>query len=295
MIKSMVIGLLLGIAVGSSAQAQSVSPDGTILIKNCTTAAGTWSFGAPASWAPGNWWINLNGQSAAGVGSQLVVANGGMVYTLGTDGNWYLWVGGWTWVGQPALPSPLTTPMSTPAPDGSTLLGSLRTAAGTWTFGPQWSPGNWYICLNSQSAGGGIGSELVVANGGQVYTLCTDGSWYVWQNGGWVWGAANPLLTQPAATPPVAATLTLTFNPQFPSIPNDTPLGTVVARVTGAWSDGSPFTGTLMFAAPYADDGGTFALSCTQCSLANLVINPIGMGFFGDGGTVHQVTVVATQ
>src|SRR5215469_5727175 len=104
MIKSMFIGLLLGIAVGSSAQAQSVSPDGTILIENLTTAAGTWSFGVPASGAPGNWWINLNGQSTAGEGSQLVVANGGMVYLLGTDGNWYLWVGGWTWVGQPALP-----------------------------------------------------------------------------------------------------------------------------------------------------------------------------------------------
>ena len=93
----------------------------------------------------------------------------------------------------------------------------------------------------------------------------------------------------------VTPTLTLTFAPQMPSIPASTSLGTVVATVTAAWSDGSAFTGTLMFGAPYRDDGGTFALSCMQCATANIVVNPAGPGVTGDGGTVQNVTVVATE
>ena len=84
-------------------------------------------------------------------------------------------------------------------------------------------------------------------------------------------------------------------HPQMPSIPADTPLGTTVATVTATWSDGSPFTGTLGFATPYLDDGGTFALSCTACATANLVVNPLGRGVSGDGGSVQQVTVEAVQ
>src|SRR5215471_18296352 len=72
MIKSIFIGSLLCIAVASSAQAQSLSPDGTILIENLTTAAGTWSLGA--QWSLGNWYIYLNGQWAGGgIGNELIV------------------------------------------------------------------------------------------------------------------------------------------------------------------------------------------------------------------------------
>ena len=82
----------------SPAHAQSVSPDGSILIESLTTSDGTWTFGATYPPGPaGNWYINLNGQSAAGgAGSAMVVANGGMLYALGTDSSWWLWVnGGW--------------------------------------------------------------------------------------------------------------------------------------------------------------------------------------------------------
>jgi hypothetical protein len=68
-----------------------------------------------------------------------------------------------------------------------------------------------------------------------------------------------PASSSPSPSP--SQTLTLTFNPQMPSVQATVPLGTVIATVTAAWSDGSPFTGTLMFGSPYADDGGTFALS----------------------------------
>jgi len=99
----------------------------------------------------------------------------------------------------------------------------------------------------------------------------------------------------PPPPPPPPPNLTLSFVPQMPSIPADTPLGTTVATVTAAWSDGSPFTGTLGFATPYLDDGGTFALSCTACATANLVVHPLGLGVSGDGGSVQKVTVEAVQ
>jgi hypothetical protein len=101
----------------------------------------------------------------------------------------------------------------------------------------------------------------------------------------------------PSPSPSPSPTLTLTFNPQMPSVQDTVPLGTVIATVTAAWSDGSPFTGTLTFgpAGTYADDGGTFALSCQSCAMANIVVSPTGLGLMGDGGTVQRITVVATQ
>jgi len=53
--------------------------------------------------------------------------------------------------------------------------------------------------------------------------------------------------------------------------------------------------GTLTFGSPYADDGSTFALSCQSCTAANIVVSPTGLGLVGDGGTVQQNPVVATQ
>jgi hypothetical protein len=95
---------------------------------------------------------------------------------------------------------------------------------------------------------------------------------------------------QPPPPPSPSPTLTLTISPQMPSVPDSAPVGTVVATVTAAWSDGSPFTGTLSFGPPYNDDGGTFALSGNK-----LIISPTGLGIMGDGGTVQNVTIVATQ
>ena len=105
--------------------------------------------------------------------------------------------------------------------------------------------------------------------------------------------ATQPVTPSPSPSP--SPTLTLTFNPQMPSVQDTAPLGTVIATVTTAWSDGSPFTGTLAFGSPYADDGGTFALSCQSCAMANIIVSPTGLGLMGDGGTVQQITVVATQ
>jgi hypothetical protein len=68
----------------------------------------------------------------------------------------------------------------------------------------------------------------------------------------------RPLLFQ--SLPP---TLTLTFGPQIPSVPDAATGGYVVAPVTATWSDGSLFTGTINFSQSYADDSG-IALSRMQ-------------------------------
>jgi hypothetical protein len=87
---------------------------------------------------------------------------------------------------------------------------------------------------------------------------------------------------------PTAPTLLLSINPPNPTIPSAAPAGTILGTLGATWSDGSPFTGTLSFSQPYSNDSGTFALSGN-----NLVVSGPGLG--GDGGTVQQVTVTATQ
>ncbi len=85
-----------------------------------------------------------------------------------------------------------------------------------------------------------------------------------------------------------APTLSLSFNPPSPSILATSALGTVVAQIVPAWSDGSQFTGTVAFASPYFSDGGCFSIDgslnlITACDLS------------GDGDTVQNTTVSATQ
>jgi Domain of unknown function (DUF4082) len=87
-----------------------------------------------------------------------------------------------------------------------------------------------------------------------------------------------------------APTLLMSFNPPNPSIAANMPSGTVVATVNVSWSNGSPFTGTLGFAAPYSNDQGTFAISGN-----NLIINSTGPGLSSDANTTQSVTITATQ
>jgi hypothetical protein len=53
----------------------------------------------------------------------------------------------------------------------------------------------------------------------------------------------------------------ITITPTTRVLPDTTPFGAVVATFTAAMSDGSPFSGTVRFAAPYFDGGGAFAIS----------------------------------
>jgi hypothetical protein len=88
--------------------------------------------------------------------------------------------------------------------------------------------------------------------------------------------------------PPPPPTLTLSFNPPNPSLPPTSPANTFVAQIVPAWSNGNPFTGTVAFGSPNFSDGGCFEIDgslnlITACNLS------------GDGGTVQNVTVNATQ
>jgi len=91
----------------------------------------------------------------------------------------------------------------------------------------------------------------------------------------------------PAATAPY---LILSFDPPNPSIPASAPLGTPVASNNAAWSDGSPFIGTLSFGQPYSNDQGVFSISGSK-----LIVNPSGPGLTSDANTTQSVTIVATQ
>jgi hypothetical protein len=87
-----------------------------------------------------------------------------------------------------------------------------------------------------------------------------------------------------------APVLSIALNPPNPTIPSTTPLGAVVATISVTWSNGAPFTGTLSFGPPNSSGGGVYALSGN-----NLIINPAGPGVGTAGGSVQNVTIVATQ
>jgi len=131
--------------------------------------------------------------------------------------------------------------------------------------------------------------------------LCSAGTpTAVTGTGPWFWNCkglrhGNTASCYAPLSPPPPPTLTLTVMPMPPNISSSSPLGTVVASATAAWSNGAPFTGTIGFVSPNENDGGTFALSCTRCTTANLIISPLGMGVSGDGGTVQHVTLEANQ
>jgi Domain of unknown function (DUF4082) len=102
------------------------------------------------------------------------------------------------------------------------------------------------------------------------------------------WEASNyyvDVLFTPVAPLPV---LSLTFDPPNPSIPDTTPKGATVATILPTWSDGQPFTGTISIGD--SDPAGVFAISGNS-----LIIDPQGPGVGAAGGTVEQVTIVATQ
>ena len=90
---------------------------------------------------------------------------------------------------------------------------------------------------------------------------------------------------------PDAPYLSIAVNPTSPTIPNTTGPGAYIAQVAVTWSDGSPFTGTLSFGPPNYDGGGVYALDSNN----NLIVNPSGPGVGAAGGSVQNVTLVATQ
>lgn len=95
---------------------------------------------------------------------------------------------------------------------------------------------------------------------------------------------------------PSPAEISITILPLFPTIPSTTPLGTVVAILTGQWSDGRSFQGNFTFAPPNFDDSGVFAITqAAPGAIGYLIINPSGPGVSAAGGSAQNATVVAND
>ncbi len=90
---------------------------------------------------------------------------------------------------------------------------------------------------------------------------------------------------------PIGTYLRITSNPPNPTILSTTPTGSVVAKFSAAWSDGSPFTGKLSFGPPNYNSGGIYALDSNN----NLIVSPLGPGVGSAGGSTENITIVATQ
>ena len=94
-----------------------------------------------------------------------------------------------------------------------------------------------------------------------------------------------PITVTHAGPPPVPV---ITVTPAMPSIPDTTALGTLVATVSYAMSDGSTWTGTAVLS---SNPSNIFALSG-----GSLIVNPNGPGVGPNPGTqVDNITILATS
>jgi hypothetical protein len=135
---------------------------------------------------------------------------------------------------------------------------------------------------NAKTNGALTAPASSVVGGNGVYTYSTGFPNQTWYASNYY---VDVSFTPTAPTP----YLTLSFNPPNPSVSATAPAGTVVTTITAAWSNGSPFTGSLGFASPYSNDNATFTISGND-----LIINS-GPGVSADGGTLQNVTITATQ
>jgi hypothetical protein len=190
---------------------------------------------------------------------------------------------------------------------GGTLLGSVTLAHDSGSA-PGWEVANFaspipvsanttYIAAYYCPIGQGAWDEGGMSQGATNGPLTAPASSAVGGNGVWHPNNAFPSSNYDASNyyvdvlfTPTGRSLVLNFSPPNPSIPANTPMGSVVATISPTWSDGSPFTGTLSFAQPYSNDQGVFAISGNS-----LIINKSGPGLSADANTVQNVTIVATQ
>jgi hypothetical protein len=161
------------------------------------------------------------------------------------------------------------------------LMGNTSYVAAYYTSNGRYAD-DLYGLSNGKASGPLTASASSAVGGNGVYTYSTGFPHQTWEASNYY---VDVLFTPTAPT----RYLTLSFSPLSPSISAAAPAGTVVTTITAAWSDGSPFTGTLGFGTPYSNDSGAFAISGN-----NLVINS-GSGVSSYGGTLQNVTITATQ
>jgi hypothetical protein len=128
---------------------------------------------------------NVTLPNASGICFRLIT--GGNPYKMDQSGQWSQWspsTGAFVSVSAPGDPC-TSLPYSG---DGSSLstpgTGTLITEAGVWSLGTATCYGAYQLLLNG-SFTNGCGSELLVANGGNMYTLDATGNWWEWVNGAW--------------------------------------------------------------------------------------------------------------
>jgi hypothetical protein len=152
-----------------------------------------------------------------------------------------------------------------------------------------------YYAPSGQYSDTPYGLKQTISNG----PLNAPAASLVGGNGVWKSGLAFPtgdwehanFFVDVAFTPTAQSYLNISANPPNPTIPSTTVPGSVVAKLTVKWSDGSPFTGTLSFGPPNYSAGGVYALD----SNSNLIISPSGPGVGSAGGSTENVTIVAKQ
>jgi Domain of unknown function (DUF4082) len=154
-----------------------------------------------------------------------------------------------------------------------------------------------YVATYYASDGRYADDQATLTNGVTNGPLVAPASSAVGGNGLYIAGNKFPTKTLDASNyyvdvmfTPNTPVLSLSFNPPNPSIPANAPAGTVVTTIVPSWSNGATFTGTLSFGSAYSNDNGIFAISGS-----NLVISTSATGLAADGGTIQDVTVVATQ
>ena len=247
----------------------SVSPNGAIIYGgqpgSLITSEGTWTFGAQASDGV-NWYTQLNG-SPNGRGYQMQIANGNLYTISKASGYWYFRQNA-AWVNIGSL-----------SPDGLIIYGGQRgiltTSEGTWTFGAQASDGvNWYTQLNGSPNGRGY--QMQITNGNLYAVSKATGYWYIRRNATWV----NVGTTAPVEGAPYPI---ISFNPQKPTIADNTASGTLVSAINVTMSDNSVFTGTLSI----TDPKSAFKISGSKVVTAR-ALTP------SDDGT-DTVTITAVQ
>jgi hypothetical protein len=175
---------------GGGGATSGASPSGTrspsIIVDN---AGATWTIGSGGA-------ILRNGsQASGGYGSQILWYSG-VIYVLGTDGNWYRWNSTyWSNMGS-SDPSGSSGGgggsgggTSGVSPSGTRSPSIIVDNAGaTWTIGSGGA-----ILRNGSQAGGGYGSQILWYSG-VIYVLGTDFNWYRW-TGGTYWtsvGSSDP-------------------------------------------------------------------------------------------------------
>ncbi len=193
--------------------------------------------------------------------------------------------------------------------DGKTLLGyvKMKTESGPV---PGWQQADFatpipikanttYVAANYAPTGQYADTQHALRQTVTSGPLNAPAAPLVGGNGVWVrnrgfphytWNSSN-FFVDVVFLPAGSRYLSIALTPANPTIPSTAPLGTVVAKITVTWSDGSPFTGTLSFGLPNSNGGGVYAIDSNN----NLIIDPAGSGVGASGGSVQNVTIVATQ